>query len=149
VSQAEGRVARRGFRAPARPGNYFQRRAEPRFDRPHGQELHWRQANAAGWSKAAAHLRAQVLFYIAENLSIRAREFKQRLGELTGASQAAAGREVTATIERLFSYAACADKFEGAVHRPPVRQLALSVHEPLGIIGVVCPDPLPLLSFVS
>ena len=105
--------------------------------------------NAAGWSKAAAHLRAQILFYVAENLSIRAREFKQRLGELTGASQAAAGREVTATIERLFSYAAWADKFEGAVHRPPARLLALSVHEPLGIIGVVCPDPLPLLSFVS
>jgi aldehyde dehydrogenase (NAD+) len=104
---------------------------------------------AAGWSKTAAHLRAQILFYVAENLSIRAREFKQRLRELTGVSQAAAGREVTATIERLFSYAAWADKFEGAVHRPPAGQLALSVHEPLGIIGVVCPDPLPLLSFVS
>jgi aldehyde dehydrogenase (NAD+) len=105
--------------------------------------------NAEGWTKSTAHQRAQVLFYVAENFSIRAREFKQRLVELTGASPAAAGREVTASIERLFSYAAWADKFEGAVHRPPARQLALSVHEPLGIVGVVCPDPLPLLSFVS
>ena len=105
--------------------------------------------NAEGWSKTTAHLRAQILFYIAENFSIRTREFKERLMELTGASAAAAGREVAASVERLFSYAAWADKLEGAVHRPPARQLALSVHEPLGIMGVVCPDPLPLLSFVS
>jgi aldehyde dehydrogenase (NAD+) len=104
---------------------------------------------AEGWSKTSAHQRAQILFYVAENFSIRAREFKERLMQLTGASAAAAGREVAASIERLFSYAAWADKFEGAVHRPPARQLALSLHEPLGVVGVVCPDPLPLLSFVS
>jgi aldehyde dehydrogenase (NAD+) len=104
---------------------------------------------AEGWSKTTAHQRAQILFYVAENFSIRTREFKERLMELTGASAAAAGREVAASIERLFTYAAWADKFEGAVHRPPARQLALSLHEPLGVLGVVCPDPLPLLSFVS
>jgi aldehyde dehydrogenase (NAD+) len=104
---------------------------------------------AEGWSKTSAHQRAQILFYVAENFSIRAREFKERLMQLTGASAAAAGREVAASIERLFSYAAWADKFEGAVHRLPARQLALSLHEPLGVVGVVCPDPLPLLSFVS
>jgi aldehyde dehydrogenase (NAD+) len=104
---------------------------------------------AEAWSKSTAHQRAQILFYVAENFSIRAREFKERLMDLTGASAAAAGREVTASIERLFSYAAWADKLEGAVHRPPARQLALSLHEPLGVVGVVCPDPLPLLSFVS
>jgi aldehyde dehydrogenase (NAD+) len=105
--------------------------------------------NAAAWSKAAAHQRAQILFFIAENLSIRAREFKRRLGDLTGIRPAAAAREVSMTIERLFSYAAWADKFDGAVHRPPARHMALSVQEPLGVIGVICPDLLPLLSFVS
>jgi aldehyde dehydrogenase (NAD+) len=105
--------------------------------------------NAESWAKASAHLRAQILFYVAENLSIRAQEFKHRLVDLTGVSAAAAGREVAASIERLFGYAAWADKFEGAVHRPPARALALSVHEPLGIVGVVCPDPLPLLGFIS
>jgi aldehyde dehydrogenase (NAD+) len=105
--------------------------------------------NAESWTKATAHARAQVLFYVAENLSIRAQEFNQRLVELTGVSRAAARREVAASIERLFSYAAWADKFEGAVHRPPGRVLALSLHEPLGVVGVVCPDPLPLLNFVS
>jgi aldehyde dehydrogenase (NAD+) len=105
--------------------------------------------NADSWSRSTAHLRAQILFYIAENLSVRAAEFKHRIAGLTGVSVAAATREVDKSIERLFSYAAWADKFEGAVHRPPVRQLVFSVHEPLGIVGVVCPDPLPLLNLVS
>jgi aldehyde dehydrogenase (NAD+) len=105
--------------------------------------------NAEGWRGTSAHSRAQILYYIAENLSVRAVEFKQRLIRLTGVSGAAAGREVDRSIERLFSYAAWADKYEGAVHRPPLRQLVLSVHEPLGIVGVVCPDPLPLLSLIS
>ncbi|HMD72659.1 MAG TPA: aldehyde dehydrogenase family protein [Steroidobacteraceae bacterium] len=106
-------------------------------------------AGAESWAKTTAHLRAQILFYVAENLSVRAQEFRRRLVDLTGVTGGAARREVSASIERLFSYAAWADKFEGAVHRPPARQLALSVHEPLGLIGVVCPDTLPLLSFIS
>jgi aldehyde dehydrogenase (NAD+) len=104
---------------------------------------------AESWSKSPAHARAQILFYIAENLSIRAAEFARRLIELTGVKRDAAKREVAMSIERLFSYAAWADKFEGAVHQPVMRQLALSVHEPLGVVGVVCPDPLPLLGFIS
>jgi aldehyde dehydrogenase (NAD+) len=105
--------------------------------------------NAESWSRASAHLRAQILFYIAENLNIRSGEFARRLVELTGVSAAAAARETSESIERLFSYAAWTDKFEGAVHRPPARQLALTVHEPLGVVGVVCPDPQPLLNFIS
>ena len=105
--------------------------------------------NADSWSRSSAHSRAQILFYIAENLSVRAAEFKLRLVQLTGVSAAAATREVGKSIERLFSYAAWADKFEGAVHRPPLRQLVLSIHEPLGIVGVICPDSPPLLSLVS
>jgi aldehyde dehydrogenase (NAD+) len=106
-------------------------------------------AGAETWTKSTAHLRAQILFYVAENLSVRAMEFRRRLADLTGVTAGAARREVSASIERLFSYGAWADKFEGAVHRPPARQLTLSVHEPLGVIGVVCPDTLPLLSFIS
>jgi aldehyde dehydrogenase (NAD+) len=105
--------------------------------------------NAESWSRSSAHSRAQILYYIAENLSVRAAEFKQRLIRLTGVSAVAAGREVGKSIERLFSYAAWADKFEGAVHRPPLRQLVFSVHEPLGIVGVICPDSPPLLNLIS
>ncbi len=106
-------------------------------------------ANAAAWARASGHLRAQILYYMAENLSVRTAEFRRRLRDLTGVSAALASREVTATIERLFAYAAWADKYDGTVVQPPVRQVVLSVHEPVGLIGLVCPDTHPLLAFVS
>jgi aldehyde dehydrogenase (NAD+) len=104
---------------------------------------------AEGWSRATAHNRAQILYYLAENLSARAPEFAGRIGAMTGASRAKAAAEVEASIARLFSYGAWADKFEGAVHAPPLRGVALAMHEPIGVAGVVCPDEAPLLAFVS
>jgi aldehyde dehydrogenase (NAD+) len=106
-------------------------------------------AKAGGWSAATAHTRAQILFYIAENLGRREVEFRDRLMSLAGATKRAASKEVAATLSRLFTYAAWADKFDGAVHTPPQRNVALAVNEPLGVLGIVCPDINPLLSFVS
>ena len=102
---------------------------------------------AEGWSKATAHNRAQVLYYIAENLSARVAEFESRIKDLTGSSKAK--REVAAAIDRLFAYGAWADKYEGSVHQPPLRGVALAMNEPLGVAGVICPDEAPLLAFVS
>ena len=104
---------------------------------------------AEGWSRATAHNRAQILYYLAENLSARAAEFAGRIGAMTGASRTKAAAEVEASIARLFFYGAWADKFEGAVHAPPLRGVALAMHEPIGVAGVVCPDEAPLLAFVS
>ena len=101
------------------------------------------------WSKATAHLRAQVLYYLAENLEARAGEFAQRLRALTGADAAAAAGEVEASVRRLFSYAALADKYDGAVHATPFRNVTLAMPEPWGVMAVVCPDEAPLLAFVS
>ena len=103
--------------------------------------------SAEGWSKATTHNRAQVLYYIAENLSARAAEFESRIKALTGSSKAK--REVTASIDRLFSYGAWADKYEGAVHQPPLRGVALAMNEPIGVAGIICPDEAPLLGFIS
>ena len=66
---------------------------------------------------------------------------------MTGCAKA--GAEVEASIARLFTYAAWADKYDGAVHQPPIRGVALAMTEPIGVIGIVCPDELPLLGFVS
>ena len=44
---------------------------------------------AEGWAKTTAHNRAQILFYIAENLSQRALEITQRLTAAVGEKQAA------------------------------------------------------------
>jgi aldehyde dehydrogenase (NAD+) len=104
---------------------------------------------AEAWSRATTHNRAQILYYIAENLSARASEFANRISAMTGASGAKAKAEVEATINRLFSYGAWADKYEGAVHSPPLRGVALAMNEPIGVAGVVCPDEAPLLSFIS
>ena len=104
---------------------------------------------AEGWSRATAHNRAQVLYYLAENLSARAREFAERIAATTAASAAQARAEVEASITRLFAYGAWADKYEGRVHQPPLRGVALALPEPLGVVGVVCPPEAPLLALIS
>ncbi len=101
---------------------------------------------ARGWAKTTAHNRAQILFYIAENLSARAAEFAARLLELTGKPGEA---EVEAAIGRLFTYAAWADKFDGAVKSVPIRGVAIAMNEACGVIGALCPDEAPLLGLVS
>ena len=104
---------------------------------------------ARSWGKSTGHSRAQILYYIAENLSARAAEFGERLRSLTGVSGRTAGAEVEASVSRLFSYAAWADKFDGAVKSVPIRGVAIAMHEPVGVIGALCPDELPLLGLVS
>ena len=104
---------------------------------------------AAGWARLAGHQRAQILYYLAENLSARAAEFAARLSAMTGEVTTTAASEVEAAIARLFTYAAWADKYDGAVHDVPLRGVALAMHEPIGVVGVACPDPSPLLGLVS
>ncbi|QIG48664.1 aldehyde dehydrogenase family protein [Nordella sp. HKS 07] len=143
----------------ARPdGNYSRRVLSPKGDIlgevGEGNRKDIRNAVAAArgaeaWSKATAHNRAQILYYIAENLSGRRAEFAGRIAAMTGARTAAALAEVDAAIRRLFTYGAWADKFEGDIHTPPLRGLALALKEPIGVAGVVCPDEAPLLGFVS
>jgi aldehyde dehydrogenase (NAD+) len=102
---------------------------------------------ASSWAKTSAHNRAQVLYYMAENLSLRREEVARRLAASVGEDQAA--KEVSLSIERIFSYAAWADKFDGAVHNPPSRTIAIAMNEPIGTVGIICPNDFPLLGFLS
>jgi len=102
---------------------------------------------AAAWSGTHGHQRAQILYFIAENLSARAEEFAARIDALTGADRGTA--EVATALSRLFTYAAWADKFDGAVKDVPLRGLACAVREPVGVIGAFCDDAHPLLGLVS
>ena len=104
---------------------------------------------AEGWAKTAHHGRAQILYYIAENLSARADEFKKRIAAQTGVTPAVAAKEVAEAVRRLFTYAAWCDKNDGQVHYPPQRAVACAMKEAVGIMGIVCPDEAPLLGFVS
>jgi aldehyde dehydrogenase (NAD+) len=102
---------------------------------------------AESWTKATAHNRAQVLYYLAENLAQRSGEIAHRLAEVVGEKQASA--EVELSIERIFTYAAWADKFDGAVHNPPFRNIAIAMNEAIGTVGLISPEEAPLLGFIS
>lgn len=103
---------------------------------------------AAGWGAQTGHNRAQVLYYLAENLSARAAEFTERLRSF-GQGKSAAQTEVETAIRRIFWYAAQADKFDGAVHQTKSAHVTLAMNEPLGVMGIACPVAYPLLGFVS
>src|SRR6266496_2378008 len=94
---------------------------------------------AEAWGRGSGHMRAQILYFIAENLATRADEFAARVGR----------QEVDASIARLFTYAAWADKWDGAVHHTPIRGVTLAMNEPVGVLGIAAPDEYPLLGFVS
>ena len=104
---------------------------------------------AKDWARYSPHNRAQIIYYIAENLSIRADEFARRIVSMTEADLASAEREVAASTERLFYWAAFADKAGGSLQETTLRGLVCAIHEPVGVIGIACPDDAPLLAFVS
>ena len=106
-------------------------------------------AGAKGWGKSTAHLRAQILYYLGENLSARKNEFAKRIVSMTGCELDTAELEVNSSIDRLFTYAAWSDKYDGAAHGVPIRGVALAMNEPVGVIGMICPDESPLLGLIS
>jgi aldehyde dehydrogenase (NAD+) len=105
-------------------------------------------AHKSTWRTQSAHNRAQVLFYLAENLAARADEFAHRLRAFARNDEDAA-TEVDLSVERLFLYAGWADKWEGRVHNTPHRMVTLAMREPVGVLGIFCADDAPLLGFVS
>ncbi len=107
------------------------------------------RAAQESWASKHGHARAQILYYLAENLSARTDEFARRIATLTRESLANATREVELSIDRLFTYAAYADKFGGIIQETNLRGIVLGMREPVGVIGIACPDHAPLLAFVS
>jgi aldehyde dehydrogenase (NAD+) len=101
---------------------------------------------ASGWGRATGHNRAQVLYYLAENLSARDAEFARRLAS---AGVPKPQEEVATAIRRAFWYAAQADKFDGAVHSTKSAHVTLAMPEPFGVMGLACPTDAPLLGFLS
>jgi aldehyde dehydrogenase (NAD+) len=106
-------------------------------------------AKATGWTALSGHARAQVLFFLAENLSARADEFAARLAAMTGATKKAGRAEVDAAVSRIIHYAAWADKYDGRVHYTKARHVTLAMPEAWGVVGLSCPDAAPLLGLIS
>lgn len=107
------------------------------------------KARTLGWAMRHGYNRSQILYFIAENLDARNAEFAKRIADMTGRTQKSAQAEVDAAVERLFTYAAWADKYGGSVQETTLRGITVAVNEPIGVIGIACPDEYPLLGFVS
>ena len=123
---------------------------ERRAEIPRGNRKDVRNAVEAaikaqpGWAGSSAHGRAQVLYFVGENLAARQEEFVEGLRAFTGIDQAGAHEEVEASVALLFTWAAWADKVDGLVHRTPFRNVTLAMREPAGIVGIRCADSAPL-----
>jgi aldehyde dehydrogenase (NAD+) len=104
---------------------------------------------AGGWSSTSGHQRAQVLYFLAENLALRAEEFMARIRQLSGRSAKQASQEFELCLQRIFRAAAMADKYDGQVHDTPARNITLAMREPLGSIGIVAPEEAGLIGLVS
>jgi len=101
------------------------------------------------WAEMTGHARAQVLFYLAENLSARKEEFTNRLVQMLEVDDKTAEQEVEFSISRIYTYAALADKYDGHVHHTIYKNVTLAMPEALGAMGITCPEEAPLLGFVS
>ncbi len=102
------------------------------------------RAAANGWAKATAHSRAQIIYFMAENLAARDGEFARRIMQQTGMSNTQASAEVEQAIAQLFTAAAWADKYDGRIHGTPHRNVTLAMNEPMGVIAILMPDDNPL-----
>jgi len=113
------------------------------------EAAHAAHTASPGWAMRHGYNRAQILYFIAENLDARRDEFAQRIRQMSGRTLKSAEVEVSQAVERLFTYAAYADKFGGSVQETTLRGITVAVNEPVGVLGIVCPDEFPLLAFVS
>jgi len=107
------------------------------------------KARTSGWAMRHGFNRSQILYFIAENLNARNTEFVERIVEMTGRTKKSAQAEVDTAVERLFTYAAWADKYGGSVQETTLRGITVGVNEPIGVVGIACPDEMPLLGFIS
>ncbi len=101
------------------------------------------------WFESAPHLRAQILYFWAENLAVERERFAEGIAAQTGCAPEAARAEVGQAIRRLFDFAAYADKFGGTVQPVLGRRMVVGLREPVGVIGMRAPDAAPLLGVIS
>jgi acyl-CoA reductase-like NAD-dependent aldehyde dehydrogenase len=105
----------------------------------------------AGWAKASAYLRGQILYRVAEMLEGRREQFVTEL-VLQGATERRAEKEVDLSIDRLIYFAGWADKYQqvfSAVNPVSSAHFNFSVLEPTGVVSILAPDDTSLLGLIS
>ncbi len=113
------------------------------------------RAAQAKWATATAYLRAQVLYRLAEMMEGKRKELEEAVeigGGIEGSRDRGIEGEVARAIDRVVHYAGWADKYPqvlGCANPVAGPYHNFTVPEPVGVMGVVCPDGAPLLSLVS
>lgn len=102
-----------------------------------------------GWIKKSPSARAQSLYTLAKVLEAKKKDFVLCLTRQTGVSSDTADSEVELSVARLNDWAALCDKVHGGTLPMPQSGSALSIADPLGVVGIVLPDKSPLLSTVT
>lgn len=106
----------------------------------------------AGWARATAYNRGQVVYRIAEMLEGRRAGLADEVRAAEGGSPAAAAAQVDAAIDRLVWYAGWADKYAqvvGSTNPVAGPYFSFTLPEPTGVVGVVAPADSSLLGLVS
>jgi len=104
----------------------------------------------AGWTKATAYNRGQVLYRVAEVMEGRRSQFIVEISDAEGAANASA--QVDAALDRLVWYAGWADKFTqvvGSANPVAGPYFDFSLPEPTGVVAAVAPTSSSLLGLVS
>lgn len=110
------------------------------------------RAAQAGWAKATAYLRGQILYRAAEMLEPRAAQLTEEIVRSTGASPARARAEVTLAIDRLVYHAGWTDKYPqvfGSVNPVASPHFNFTTPEPTGVVVVLAPAQPSLAGLVS
>ena len=103
------------------------------------------------WSERSAFNRGQILYRMAEMLEGRRDQFIREL-TIQGFTKVNAEREVDLSIDRIVYYAGWCDKFVqvlGSVNPVASSHFNFSIHEPMGVIGVLAPQDSSLIGLVS
>lgn len=104
------------------------------------------------WNDKTSYERGQILYRLAEMLEGRKEQFVNEIFQSTKSAKANANREVQKAIDRIVWYAGFSDKWSqlvGTVNPVQAGYFNFSIPEAMGIVGILLPDELPLLSLVS
>jgi acyl-CoA reductase-like NAD-dependent aldehyde dehydrogenase len=106
----------------------------------------------SGWAKRTPYNRGQILYRVAEMLETRRDALRAELQAITGVSKRDADAEISASIDRWVYYAGWSDKYAALLSS--VNPVAMPMHnfttpEPMGVVGIACPETAPLASLTS
>jgi acyl-CoA reductase-like NAD-dependent aldehyde dehydrogenase len=110
------------------------------------------RAAFAGWSRATAYNRGQVLYRVAEVMEGRRDQFVDEVRAAEGSAAKEATRTVDTAIDRCVWYAGWTDKVAqvvGAANPVAGPYFDFSVPEPTGVVAILAPPASSLLGLVS